>query len=183
MEQTQSEECELASAEPADEPAPRSPAGATPVTGLESNEAKSGISRQPKLSGEEAREAAQPDADTTLPASEIARTFDVGESSVYRLGERQAATQRGTQMPPGAPQAEPAAAGARGHHRGPPAAKRPDTRSRPASWRPRRAQAALGRFRIRFLVERVVQARDIRDALRQADSVKGFEVIALMREA
>jgi len=40
----------------------------------------------------------------------------------------------------------------------------------------------LHRFRIRFLAERVVEARDIRDAVRQAESTRTVEVTAVMRE-
>ena len=40
----------------------------------------------------------------------------------------------------------------------------------------------LRRFRIRFLAERVVKARDIQDALRQAESIRALEVTAVMRE-
>src|SRR5712691_4477697 len=42
--------------------------------------------------------------------------------------------------------------------------------------------APLGRFRIRFLAERVVQARDIQDALRQAESFEAIEVTAVTHE-
>ena len=42
--------------------------------------------------------------------------------------------------------------------------------------------APLGRFRIRFLAERVVQARDIQDALRQAESFEAIEVTAVIQE-
>ncbi len=42
--------------------------------------------------------------------------------------------------------------------------------------------ATLGRFRIRFLAERVVQARDIQDALRQAESFEAIEVTAVTHE-
>ena len=42
--------------------------------------------------------------------------------------------------------------------------------------------ATLGRFRVRFLAERVVQARDIQDALRQAESFEAIEVTAVTHE-
>jgi len=35
---------------------------------------------------------------------------------------------------------------------------------------------------MRFLAERVVEARDIWDALRQAESIRALEVTAVMRE-
>ena len=46
----------------------------------------------------------------------------------------------------------------------------------------RASAATLGRFRIRFLAERVVQARDIQDALRQAESFEAIEVTAVTHE-
>lgn len=129
MEQTPSEEGALPSAERANEPGSHAPADSTRVTGL--------------------------DAETATPVPEMAPTVDVGESSVYRLGQRRPATRRSTETPPRAPQAEP------------------DTSTR---------RAAMDRFRIRFLAERVVRARDIRDALRQARSIRAIEVIAVTRQ-
>jgi transposase-like protein len=65
-----------------------------------------------------------------------------------------------------------------------PTAARAHTERRPSGARARlRARGAtLGRFRIRFLAERVVQARDIRDALRQAESYDAIEVTAVTHE-
>jgi transposase-like protein len=109
-------------------------------------------------------------ADTTMSVSEIARTFGVAESSAYRVAQRHGAALRGRQTPPGVPPPKPAATGAHG---------RPGTRAAAneasaeterrlsgARTRSRVTGATLGRFRIRFLAERVVQAGDIRDALR-----------------
>jgi transposase-like protein len=65
-----------------------------------------------------------------------------------------------------------------------PTAARAHTDRRPYGARARlRARGAtLGRFRIRFVAERVVQARDIRDALRQAESFDAIEVTAVTHE-
>jgi len=40
-----------------------------------------------------------------------------------------------------------------------------------------------GQFRILFMVERVVQAADIADALRQAESLGAIEITAVTRQA
>jgi transposase-like protein len=219
MEQAKSEGSELALGEGANAPAPSPPTSSTTVQKLEANEAQRGFPTRRKLSDEQAGEVTRLYADTTMPVSEIARTFGIGESSVYRVAQRHGAALRGRQTPPGAPPAKPAATGARGRpgaRAAAPAAKPAETRSTPAvagapaRVRPRdtsareaapteasaqselglsgpRARsrvrgATLGRFRIRFLAERVVQARDIRDALRQAESFEAIEVTAIMRE-
>jgi transposase-like protein len=219
MEQAQNEGSELASGEGANAPAPSPPAGSTSVKQLEADEAQRVPPSRRKLSDEQEREVTRLCADTTMPVSEIARKFGIGESSVYRVAQRHGAALRGRQTPPGAPPAEPAAAGARGRPGGraaAPAAKPSETRSTPAvagapaRVRPRDANAreaaptaalahtergpsgararlrargaTLGRFRIRFLAERVVRARDIQDALRQAESFEAIEVTAVTRE-
>jgi hypothetical protein len=83
------------------------------------------------------------------------KQMEQSPSEEWALASAEPANEPGTETPPGAPQAEP-----------------------PASTR----RAAMGRFRIRFLAERVVQAQDIRDALRQARSIRAIEVIAITRQ-
>ncbi len=219
MELAQNEGSELASGEGANAPAPSPPAGSTSVKQPEVDEAQRVPPSRRKLSDEQERELTRLYADTAMPVSEIARTFGIGESSVYRVAQRHGAALRGRQTPPGAPPAEPAAAAARGRPGGraaAPAAQPSETRSTPAvaaaaaRVRPRGANAReaaptaalvhterepsgararlrargapLGRFRIRFLAERVVQARDIQDALRQAESFEAIEVTAIMHD-
>jgi transposase-like protein len=219
MEQAQSEESELASGEGASAPAPTPPAGSTTVRRLEANEATRVLPTRRKLSDEQDGEVTRLYADTTLPVSEIARTFGIGESSVYRVAQRHGAALRGTQAPPGPSRAEPAAAAAGGRpgaRAAALAAKPPETRSTPeivgapARVAPRATRAreaeptaarahterglsgaraplrvrgvTFGRFRIRFLAERVVHARDIRDALRLAESFDAIEVTAVTHE-
>jgi hypothetical protein len=90
---------------------------------------------------------------------------------VYRVTQRHGAALRGTQAPPGPSREEPTAA--RAHtERGLSGARAPL----------RVRGVTFGRFRIRFLAERVVQARDIRDALRQAESFDAIEVTAVTHE-
>jgi transposase-like protein len=179
MEQAQSEKSELVSGEGENATAPHPPAGSTPVPQPEANEAKRALPPRRKLSDEQEGEMTRLYADTTMPVSEIARMFGIGESSVYRLAQRHGAALRGKQTPPGVPPAKPAAGAARGRpgaRAATPAAKPSKTRLTPAR------ATVLGRFRIRFLAERVVQARDVRDALRQAESFDAIEVTAVMHE-
>jgi len=219
MEQAQNEGSELASGEGANAPTPSPPAGSTSVKQLEADEAQRVIPTRRKLGDEQERELTRLYADTTMPVSEIARMYGIGESSVYRVAQRHGAALRGRQTPPGAPQAKPATSGARvrpGARAAASVAKPPETASTPAvagapaRVRPRDANAreaaptaalahtergpsgararlrargaTLGRFRIRFLAERVVQARDIQDALRQAESFEAIEVTAVTHE-
>ncbi len=135
MEQPQSEGSELVSGEGANASAPSPPADLTTVRRIEANEAKRVSPTRRKLSDEQEGELTRLYADTTTPVSEIARTFGVGESSVYRLAQRHGAALRSRQTPPGAPPTTPAAAGARGRPgaRAPtPAAKPAETRLTPA---------------------------------------------------
>src|SRR6266851_2543738 len=115
MEQSQSERSELASGEGANAPAPSPPAGSSTVERLEANATKRVIPTRRKLGDEQEGELTRLYADTTMPVSEIARMYGIGESSVYRVAQRHGAALRGRQTPPGAPPAEPAAAAARGH--------------------------------------------------------------------
>jgi len=208
MEQAQFEGSELASGEGANATAPTPPVGATTVTRLETNEAQRILPTRRKLSEEQEGEVTRLYADTTMAVSEIARKFGIGESSVYRLAQRHGAALRGRQAPRAAPPTKPATGGARarpGVRAAASAAKPPETPSAPAATgaparvRPRGASAraavptaalarlpergaTVGRFRVRFLTERVVQARDIRDALRKAESFEAIEVTAVMQE-
>jgi len=135
MEQAQSEGSELAFGEGANAPAPSPPAGSTSVKQLEADEAQRVIPTRRKLGDEQERELTRLYADTTMPVSEIARMYGIGESSVYRVAQRHGAALRGRQTPPGAPQAKPATSGARvrpGARAAASVAKPPETPSTPA---------------------------------------------------
>jgi len=165
MEQAQSEGSELASGEGANAPTPSPPADSTTVSQRETNEARRSPPTRRKLSDEQEGEVTRLYAMTPMPVSEIARMFGIAESSVYRVAQRRGAVLRGRQTPSGPPSAKSPVAGA------PTERGLSGTRAR---LQVRRAK--LGRFRIRFLAERVVQARDIQDALRQAESLDAIEV-------
>ena len=165
MEQEQSEKSELASGEGANASPPRPPVSATTVRQLEANQTTRSVPTRRKLSDEQEGEVTRLYAMTPMPVSEIARMFGIAESSVYRVAQRRGAVLRGRQTSPGPPSAKSPVAGA------PTERGLSGTRAR---LQVRRAK--LGRFRIRFLAERVVQARDIQDALRQAESLDAIEV-------
>jgi len=143
-----------------------------------------------RLSPEQQREVARLYADSAIPTSEIRKRFGIGESSLYRIVQRQGVPLRGraaaTQEP------VPSRAQATSVQRRVPAvatgvsrAGRRGRVSQATSSADGRASApgSGGRrqFRIQFQAERVIQAQDIWDALRQAESFGAIEVTALTR--
>jgi transposase-like protein len=161
-----------------------------------------------RLSPEQQREVARLYAESTTPTSEIRRRFGIGESSLYRIVQRQGVPLRGRAA--ATPQPEPpraqapdsgrrrstTASGAQAATvlpRGAAAAPTgPSTRG--GRGRVRRAtpsasrgvsapgSSVRGQFRIEFQAERLIQARDIREALRRAESLGAIEVTAVSRE-
>ncbi len=211
MEQAQWEGSRPASGEGANAPAASPLAASKTARRLEANEVQRAGGTPRKLSDEPEREVTRLYAETTTPVSEIARTFGIAESPVYRVSQRHGAALRGRQIAPGTPPTQPTAAGVSGPSEGkapeapltpvesagaartrlrgaaareaaPPAAT-PSTGPGVSAARARlRVRGTTLRFRIRFLAERVVKARDIQDALRQAESIRALEVTAVMRE-
>ena len=161
-----------------------------------------------RLSPEQQREVARLYAENTTPTSEIRKRFGIGESSLYRIVQRQGVPLRGraaatpqpgpprTQVPDNGRRRSSTASGAqaaavqpRAAAAAPPGPSRRGGRGRvsratsSASWGASSPGAGTrGQFRIQFQGERVIQARDIRDALRQAESLGAIEVMAVSRE-
>jgi transposase-like protein len=149
-----------------------------------------------RLSPEQQREVARLYAEGTLPTSEIRKRFGIGEPSLYRIVQRQGVPLRGraAATPEPAPPRTQAPHGGRGRSSTANGAQAPAGRSRVAvgaaptgsSRRGGRGRASRasgrGQFRIHFRGERVIQARDIRDALRQAESLGPVEVTGVIRE-
>jgi transposase-like protein len=161
------------------------------------------------LSPEQQREVARLYAETSTPTSEIRKRFGIGESSLYRIVQRAGVPLRGRAAASPPPEAAGAPAAANGRRRsatpagaqaaaGPPrggAAAAPAGPSRRGGQRgpARRATPAASggasaagagtraQFRVEFQAERVIQARDIRDALRQAEALGAIEVTAVTR--
>jgi transposase-like protein len=162
-----------------------------------------------RLSPGQQREIARLYAESTTPTSEIRERFGIGESSLYRIVQRQgvplrgraaatpepappgtqvpdgrrrrSSTASGAQVPAAQPRATAAAAPGGPSRRG---GRGPARRTAPAASREASAPGAgtRGQFRIHFRGERVIQARDIREALRQMDSLGTVEVTAVTRE-
>ncbi len=164
------------------------------------NKFNSGGARRRRLSADEGREIARLYAGTNTPTSDIRARFGIGESTLYRIVQRQGIPLRGrtsSSKPPipQAPQApdarrsrssssrrqttpQPHSTAATSTRR--PSVAAPQARSTgSAASQPRRARQ---RFRIQFQGERVVEAQDIRDALRQAESLGAIQIIAVVRE-
>jgi transposase-like protein len=161
---------------------------------------KAGGSRRRRLSADEGREIARLYAESNTLTSDICERFGIGESSLYRILQRRGIPLRGRtssskpQVPQPAqvqharrsgssnngrraaspPHSTPATNTRRASVASPPT---PSTRS--AASQPGRARQ---RYRIRFQGERVVEAQDIRDALRQADLLGAIEITAVARE-
>jgi transposase-like protein len=136
-----------------------------------------------RLSEEQQRDIAQAYAEAGASVADIRQRFAVSEPSVYRVLEKQGVTLRGRT----AASIRPAAAGSSAAvvH---PVNRRVGGRSGSVSSKrpmPERARmlASNGtmRFRIDFRVERVVNAVDIRDALRQAEALGAVEVVEIIR--
>jgi transposase-like protein len=162
-----------------------------------------------RLSPEQAREVARLYAEGALPTSEIRKRFGIGESSLYRIVQREGVPLRGRAAAtpqPAPPRAQAPDSGRRGSSTAsgtpapavqppvaaPAAPTRPSTRggrgpaarrATPAASGAASAPRAAGRrqFRVHFRGERVIQARDIREALRQAESLGAIEVTAVTR--
>ena len=177
--------------------------------GAQATEAVPQRSTRRRLSPEQQREVGRLYADGTTPTSEIRKRFGIGESSLYRIVQREGVPLRGRAAAtpqPAPPRAQAPDSGRRGSSTAsgtpapavqppvaaPAAPTRPSTRggrgpavrrATPSARRAASAPRAGGRrqFRIHFRGERVIQARDIREALRQAESLGAIEVTAVTR--
>jgi transposase-like protein len=161
-----------------------------------------------RLSPEQQREVARLYADSAIPTSEIRNRFEIGESSLYRIVQREGMPLRGraattpqlapsrTQVPDSGRRRSSTASGApaaavqpRVVAAAPPGPSRRGERGRvsratsaPSGGATSPGAGTRGQFRIQFQGERVIQARDIRDALRQAESFGAVDVTAVNRE-
>jgi transposase-like protein len=139
-----------------------------------------------RLSPEQAGEVARLYAEGSTATSAIRARFGIGESSLYRILQRQGIPLRG--RTPVSPEAgpEPSPGSRQQRRRGSRATR--DRGGASGSVRPPAAGAARnggvrGRFRVQFVGETIVEAQDIRDALRQAESLGATEITAVTREA
>ena len=159
-----------------------------------------------RLSPEQQHEIARLYADSTIPTSEIRQRFGIGESSLYRIVQREGVPLRGRAAAPSQSGPSRAQTPESGRRRSPTASRAQAPAGQPrvgavaaptgSSRRGGRGRAtpsasggasapgstSRGQFRIQFRGERVIEARDIRDALRQAESLGATEVTAVTRE-
>jgi hypothetical protein len=156
------------------------------------------------LSLDEEREIARLYADTGTSTSVIRGQFGIGESSLYRIVQRQGIPLRGRTASPKAASTGRARAAtterapAASAERARPAGTRRNAAStsggtprRRAAAQPRtpRAESAASqpataarRFRIRYRAERVFEAQTIQAALRQAEQLGATEITGVVRE-
>jgi transposase-like protein len=135
------------------------------------NRARAGGLRRRRLSEDEKLEIARLYADTSTPTAEIRERFGIGESSLYRVVQGHGVALRGR----------------RGQANGvpptPPAPSKPTRGRAPrAIATPRTAGAAQQQFRSQFHAETVLQANDLRGALRQAESLGAIDITAVVRQ-
>ena len=161
-----------------------------------------------RLSPEQQHEIARLYAESTIPTSEIRQRFGIGESSLYRIVQREGVPLRGRAAAPSQSGPSRAQTPESGRRRSPTASRaqapagqprvgavaaptgssrrggRGVSRATPSASGGASAPGAGGRgqFRIQFQAEHVIEARDIRDALRQAESLGATEVTAVTRE-
>jgi hypothetical protein len=161
---------------------------------------KPGGSRRRRLTTDEGREIARLYAETNTLTSDIRARFGIGESSLYRIVQRQGIPLRGRTSSSKAHAPQPAqvqnARRSGSSNSGQRTASRPrstaatNTRrasvASPRTLSTRSAVAQPGRarqrYRIQFQGERVVEAHNIRDALREAELLGAIEITAVARE-
>jgi len=152
-----------------------------------------GAARSPRrrLDAAQEREIAQLYVDGSTSTAAIRERFGIGQSSLSRIVQRQGMPLRGrgASSAPAAPSPRPAPT--RQQRRSPSAGG-----AQPAPAQPRSTATATGpsrraaappsaglaqRFRIEYTGEAVVEAQDVRDAIRQAESLGATEITAVSR--
>jgi transposase-like protein len=166
----------------------------------QASKVKPGGSRRRRLTTDEGREIARLYTETNTPTSEIRERFGIGESSLYRIVQRQGIPLRGrtssskarAPQPAQVQNARPSGSSKSGIRAASPPRAEAATNPRRASVAaartpsPKSAASQPGRarqrYRIQFQGERVVEAQDIRDALRQVELLGAIEITAVARE-
>jgi len=119
----------------------------------------SGVTRR-RLTPDQQREIARIYSETGTPVAEIRERFGIGEASLYRVQQKIGVSPRGR------PRREASV--------GP--ALRPSKRAVTQS-------GARRQFRVRFQGQRVFDAADVRDALRQAEVLGVIDIVEVTRLA
>jgi transposase-like protein len=134
-----------------------------------------------RLTPDQRREIARLYAESGISVAELRQRFGVSEPSVYRILQTQGVALRGR----GAPRATAADGAATPAPNG--RSRKQAARNGAPGRRSRRSASAstsngTTQFRIVYRSERVVSAADIRDALRQAESLGAGDIVGLTRE-
>jgi transposase-like protein len=141
--------------------------------------------RRRRLTQDQQREIARLYSQTETPTPEIRALFGLADSSLYRVLQRQGVSLRGRASTPGGSPTTKA--------RAKPLTDAPSRRRSARSASPQAVsttdikdgvhpRTGALQFRVRFTLERVFDARDIHDALRQAQSLGATDVEAIARE-
>jgi len=141
---------------------PRTQRSATPAT-----------RRSPRriLTEDQKREVARLYSETTTPVPDIKRQFGIAESSLYRLIQQRGVAPRGRL--PAATRSVATAARKRSALNGNIAPARESVRSR--------SSKSGAMYRVSFAAVRTVTAKDIRDAIRQAEGFGATAITAITR--
>jgi transposase-like protein len=138
-----------------------------------------------RLTQDQQREIAQLYGKTGTPTAEIRERFGIGESTLYRVLQKHGVSLRGRTTSPvdaAATAAVKTAVGARSRARsrrglsvGP--------QGRRGSKTAITQDGAVRQFRVRFEGHRVFAARDVRDAVRQAEALGATDIVEVTRLA
>jgi transposase-like protein len=142
----------------------------------------SGGSRR-RLTPDQQREIARLYSETGASTAEIRERFGIGESSLYRVLQKHGVSLRGRAAPPvngaaiGLPTRTP---GLRPRGR-PRRGVSVGSQVRGANTTVVTQDAGPRQFRVRFEGQRVFDARDVRDALRQAEALGATDIVEVTR--
>ena len=141
-------------------------------------------SRRPRLTPEEQREIARVYTDENASPAELRTRFGIGDSSLYRLLQKQGVTLRGRSA--SVPQARKAVGGrlgaARNTSRGGRARSGTGKVLPSAQVPPRSTKSASSQFRVTFTAVQIVRAANIRDALHHAETLGATDVLEINRQ-
>jgi len=189
----------------AEDTAPRTEDSGSGQAGATHGASGAARSARRRLDPEQEREIARLYADGTSTAA-ICERFGIGQSSLYRIVQRQGISLRGRgassapaapsprsaptrqqrrsisagQPAPGQPRPTGAAAG-RSRRGAAPRGPRAPVRPSPAGRAAAPSDGVVQRFRIAYAGETVIEAQDVRDALRQVESLGATEIVAVSR--
>lgn len=132
-----------------------------------------------RLTPDEQHEIARLYTETSAPPSEIRERFGIGESSVYRVLQKQGVSLRGRGSDAGSVAASHVPKPATGRRTRSIESGGPSPRRR--SKTTTSANAAARQFRVRFEGQQVFTAQDVNDALRQAEARGLIDVFEVTR--